>query len=231
MGGYLRTNVTSSDTTAQAVVDGYQFGLYGSKAFGNLDLSLVGGYVIDHFNVTRTVMLGTDINQLAGAFDGNQIVGALQMDYRLADVDTIIKPVLGIQYAHLTESAFSETGSDSINLAIPAQAYDSLKPYLGLGENWSFALGKGTQLVPEVRVTVSKELINTSATQIQTAFQGATANPFMVSGITPDGTVFGVAGGVSLTLRKALNFFVDYNGNFSGSQALNTFNGGVNLAF
>jgi uncharacterized protein with beta-barrel porin domain len=231
MGGYLHTNVTSTDSTEQAGVDGYQFGVYGRRAFGNFDISLLGGYVIDHFNVTRTITLGTDVNQLAGLFDGNQINGALQFDYRLVDVDTTIKPIIGLQYAHLTENAFTETGSDSINLAIPAQSYDSLRPYLGLGENWSLGVGKGAILIPQVQVTVSQELINTSATQIQTAFQGATIDPFTVTGTTPDGTDFGVGAGAQLTLDKALNFFVNYNGHFSGSQSLNTFNGGVNLAF
>jgi outer membrane autotransporter protein len=137
--------------------------------------------------------------------------------------------VLGIQYAHLSENSFTETGSDSINLAIPAQSYDSLKPYLGLGEKWSFSLGKGAKLVPEVHASVSQELINTSATQIQTAFQGAATDPFTMTGTTPSATIVGAGGGLELNFDRAIDLFAYYNGYFSGSQNLNTVYGGVNL--
>ncbi len=230
LGGYLHTTITASDSASTAAIDGLKFGLYGNIQASKMDISLIGGYVVDSFRVSRTITLGTDINQLAGAPEGNQIMGALQWDYRIEDVDTTIKPFAGFQIAHLSQNAFVETGSDSLNLSLPAVSNDSLRPYLGLGETWTFSLGKNASLIPGVKVSASKEIGNVTSS-FQTFLGGASTNTFLVVGTPPDATVLSASGGFELALGNQVNISAIYDGHFSGTQNLSTIAGGIHLAF
>ena len=230
VGGYLNATLDPSDSTSQAGVTGYQMGLYGRRQWGDFYVSLVGGYTLDSFKVTRTVTIGTDVNSLAGSYNGGQISGAVQLGARLTDVDTTFLPLAGVRYAHLSENGFTETGSDSLNLVVPAQAYDSLRPYAGLGETWTLNMGKNAQLIPGIHATVSQELMG-GAVEVATHFAGAPEQTFTVGDAAPSATVFGVGGGLKLALGPHFNLALDYNGYFSASQSLSTVSGGVNLAF
>jgi outer membrane autotransporter protein len=228
LGGYLHSGVKPSDESANADIAGTQFGFYGRGAFDNFGLAFLGGYVSDHFNVTRSVILGTDANTLTGTYDGGLIQSALQMDYRLTDVGSTFRPFWGLLYTHLSENAFSETGSDSLALSLPSLSYDSVRAYAGLEETWNFSLGKSTQLSPRLHAAISQELSSLNPT-FQTSLNGAPDNPFQIGGIVPDGMDFGVGGGVNLALDQMFNLFADFDGHFSSTGSLSTVSCGMNL--
>ncbi|HJT24197.1 MAG TPA: autotransporter domain-containing protein [bacterium] len=230
MGGYVHTDVNGTTTGDKVGVDGIQFGAYGSKKFGPVDASLVVGYSLDHFTANRAVSIGSDVTQLAGAYDGNQIQAALQGAYDLGLSGFTAKPLVGVEYAHLGENAFTETGSDSLALAIPAQSYDSVRPYLGVEGTKAFILDQDLGLIPRLNLSVSQELI-TSPASYQAAFNGAPNNPFTVKGVTPSATTISMEAGTKIIFGKQFNLFANYQGHFSGTQNLNTFNGGLDIAF
>ena len=228
LGGYLQTGVNPADGSATANISGTQFGLYGKGTFDNFDVVLLGGYVADQFNVSRTVVLGSDVNNLNGSYGGGQFQAALQMDLRLSDAGSTFRPFGGFQYDHLTENSFSETGSDSLALSLPALAYDSARVYAGLEEAWKFSLGADTQLSPRLHATISQDLASLNPS-LRTDFAGAPDNPFSISGISPDGTNFGIGGGLSLALGPAFNCFADFDGHFSSTGNLSTISLGMNV--
>ncbi len=228
LGGYLQTGVNPADGSATANISGTQFGLYGKGTFDNFDVALLGGYVADQFNVSRTVVLGSDVNNLNGSYGGGQFQAALQMDLRLSDAGSTFRPFGGFQYDHLTENSFSETGSDSLALSLPALAYDSARVYAGLEEAWKFSLGADTQLSPRLHATISQDLASLNPS-LRTDFAGAPDNPFSISGISPDGTNFGIGGGLSLALGPAFNCFADFDGHFSSTGNLSTISLGMNV--
>ncbi len=230
MGGYVHTDITSSDSSQTAGINGTQFGLYGRKQFGALGVGLVAGYSLDHFTANRGVSIGSDVTQLAGAYDGGQIQAALQGDYALDFSGFTLKPLVGLQYAHLSENAFTETGSDSLALSVPAQSYDSLRPYLGVEGFQYLALDQDLGLLPRVNVSVSEEMMD-SAAGFATALNGAPGNSFTVTGITPSATTISLEAGTKLVFGKQFNLFANYQGHFSGTENLNTFNGGLDIAF
>jgi uncharacterized protein with beta-barrel porin domain len=228
LAGYLQSTVQPTDLSAKADISGAQFGFYGRGALDNFGLSFLGAYVSDRSNVTRSVNLGTDANSLTGSYGGDQVQGALQMDLRLSDVGSTFRPFCGFLYAHLDESAFSETGSDSLALSLPALSYDSFRAYAGLEETWNFNMGNHSQLSPFLRVTASRDLIALTPA-FQTAFNGAPENTFQITGISPDGTDFGIGGGVNLTLGPVLDLFADFDGHFNSTGSLSTIMAGMSL--
>ena len=230
MGGYTHTDVTSTDASAKAGVDEIQFGIYGNKKFGGVEIALAAAYGVDHFKDSRTITLGTDVNQVAGTYDGSQIQAALQGDYPLDFSGFTVKPLAGFQYAHLSENAFTETGSDSLALGVPARGYDSIRPYLGVEGTKYFALDQDLGLLPRLNLSTSQELAN-AAPAYQATLNGAPESPFDVTGLNPSATVIGLEAGAKLVFGKQFNLFANYQGHFSGTQNLNTFNGGLDLAF
>ncbi len=230
MGGWVHTDATGTYTGAKAGVDSAQFGVYGSKKFGAVELGLVAGYGLDHLTANRTVSIGSDVTALAGTADGSQIQAALQGSYDLGVPGFTLKPLAGMAYAHLSENAFTETGSDSLALAIPAQSTDSLRPYLGVEGSKYLVVDQDLGLLPRLNLSVSQELM-ASATSFQTSLSGATGNPFTVTGITPSATTIGVEAGARLIFGKQLNLFANYQGHFSATENLNTFNGGLDISF
>lgn len=230
MGGWVHTDVTGTYTGVQAGVNSTQFGVYGSKRFGAVELGLVAGYGLDQMTANRTVSIGSDVNQLAGNAAGSQVQAALQGSYNLGLPGFTVKPLAGIGYAHLSQNAFTETGSDSLALAVPAQSTDSLRPYLGLDSSKFFTLDQDLGILPHLNLSVSQELMD-SATSYQTSLSGAPDNPFTVTGITPSATTLGLEAGMKLLFGKQLNLFADYQGHFSGTENLNTFSGGLDISF
>gem|GEM_PF-6104118 len=228
LGGYLQSGIQPTDGSANAQITGTQFGLYGMSAFDNFDVAVMGAYVMNHFNVTRAVNIGTDANSLAGSYDGSQIQAALQMDMRLNDVGSTFRPFWGLLYAHLNENAFSETGSDSLALALPAQSYDSARAFAGLEETFKFSLGKDSTLSPRLHASVSQDLASLNPA-FQTLLNGAPGNPFQITGLVPDATEFGVGGGLDLTLSPLFDIFTDFEGHFSSTGNLSTISGGMSL--
>ena len=230
LGGYLHSTVTPDGLADTAGISGIQFGIYGKGSSGLFDMSVVGGYVLDRFTINRFINIGTDSTQVSGAYNGGQIQAALRMDVRLTNSDTTFKPFWGIQYAHLSEDAFTETGSGSsgLELSLPDQSYDSLRPYAGLGETWTIKLGKDDRLVPGLHASVSQELM-AKTPGFQSSFTGAPGEDFEIAGAPEDSTLFGAGASLGLSLGQNLRFFVGYEGRFNGTDNLNDISGGMTL--
>jgi outer membrane autotransporter protein len=230
MGGYVHTSVTAQDSSSKTGVDGYQLAVYGSGHWDNWEAGWVVGYGLNHFAVNRTITLSGGNAQVRGAYDGSQLTAALQGDY-LMDVSGIsVKPLAGVQWSQMDENAFTETGSSTINLVMPSQSYDSLRPYIGVDGSKGYDMGGKVTLTPMVNLSLSDDL-NNSVGQFKAAFSGAPGSSFTVAGITPSALLFGLGAGVQLSFDAPFKLFANYNGYFSGTETLNNFNGGVNLSF
>jgi uncharacterized protein with beta-barrel porin domain len=228
LGGYLRSGVNPTDNSATADIIGAQFGLTAKGTFDIFSVGLLGGYVADHYNITRSVIIGSDANSLNGTYNGGQIQAALQMEVDLSDPGSTFRPFWGFLYDHLTENAFTETGSDSMALSLPAQSFDSARLFAGLEEDLIFPLGKHSQLTPILRASVSKDLASLNP-GFQTSFNGAPGNPFQIGGISPDGTDYDLGGGLNLKLGTSFNLFANFDGHFSSTDSLNLISGGMTV--
>ena len=230
MGGWVHTDVTGNTWGEKAGVDSADFAVYGSKKSGAFQLNGVAGVCVDHFTVNRSVSIGGDINPLSPVFEGSRFQGALQAEYAFDLSGFTVKPLAGLQYAHSAVNRFSETNSASLGLSVPAFAVDSLRPSLGLEGNKYFTLDQDLGVLPRVKVSASQELIAT-ADNYQEFLSGARDNPFTMTGITPSATTIGLEAGVKVVFGKQLNLFANYQGHFSGTGSLNTFNGGLDISF
>ncbi len=230
MGGYVHTDVTGTYTGATAGVDSVQFGAYGSRRFDCFEVGGLLGFSLNQFTANRSVSIGSDVTNLSAAFSGSQVQAALQAAYALDVKGFTVKPLAGVQYSQFNEGRFTESGSDSLALAIPAQFFESLRPYLGVEGTQYLKLDQDLGLIPCVDLSASQELMDV-ASSFQTTLNGDPANPFTVTGITPSATTVGVEVGAQLVFGTQFNLFANYQGHLSGTEDLNTFDGGLDIAF
>jgi len=227
--GTVASKNTSADNQSDTTINGWQAGVYGNQKTGDFDFSAEGTFGINHYTTSRTVPIGSEINQAQGTFDGSEIGLSAQAGLPLTAAGIKLEPFLGAQWSHVGMDGFTETGAGSLDLDVQSQTYDALGPYLGLSLRQDDGLGGGWTLSPFAVLTASRDLINQTP-GYQATFTGAPNNPFTITGNSTDPLLVGAAGGIQLGAPGQFNLFAEYNGFFNGSEYLNTINGGFSLA-
>jgi autotransporter-associated beta strand protein len=227
--GYLQSQSASADGLSGTNLSGWQAGLYGAQKMGPVDFGAEGTFGINHYQTTRTIPVWSDVSQAQGAFDGNQIGLSAQGGLPLKAGDVKLEPFLGAQWSRVSLDAFTETGADPLDLIVPAQAYNALSPFLGVNGTRDYPLGRNLKLTPFAALTASWDVLNQTPSY-EAALTGAPNDLFLVTGNKPDPFLLGVGAGFQLTFYGQFNLFAEYNGFFNGSENLNSFKGGLDLA-
>jgi hypothetical protein len=71
-----------------------------------------------------------------------------------------LTPKLGVQYLHLSEGAFAETGASGCSLSSGSRGTDSLQPYLGVALAQRFVTDGSAKITPELRLGYAHDLFN-----------------------------------------------------------------------
>ena len=72
----------------------------------------------------------------------------------------MLTPKLGIQYLHLHETAFHETGADAFGLSARTNDTDSIQPFAGVAAAEKFITADGSEITPEARLAYSRDVLN-----------------------------------------------------------------------
>jgi autotransporter-associated beta strand protein len=228
-GAFSHGDLTANDASAQAGVDSYQAALYAKSRLGAAQAILLLGGAVNHFNSSRILSVGSDVNDLVAAFSGKELTAAFQIGESFDFSGVPLEFFAGAEYAHLSQDAFTETGS-ALALQAPAQNEDSLRPFLGLGLHQAIDLGGQSKLVPAMRFSISREALNPQS-QTPMTFADSGASSFASTGFAEDSTLAGMDLGASLFLSPQAEIFAGFDFNFGSSESLSTFKGGVNLDF
>ncbi|MEX1041415.1 MAG: autotransporter outer membrane beta-barrel domain-containing protein [Pirellulaceae bacterium] len=138
-----------------------------------------------------------------------------------------IQPYGAVQYLHLRQDGFTETGADSINLQGDAVTADSFRGFLGTELERSFQRSFGV-LTPKVQVAWMHEFGDTHQASAA-RFAGAPADngSFVIQGVD-SGRDWLLAGAeLHLSLHSSVTVFGGYNGQYNQNHALHTGSGGL----
>ncbi len=131
-GGYGQSNVGYISNPASDQTDLFNFSLYGKADFGAAYLAGVVGYTHGWNDMTRIIAIeGLDPRHATGSVDGNVFGMLLQAGYNLEHGWWRITPIIGLRYGHGGMSDATETGADSVNLAVGSTSRNSLVGHLG----------------------------------------------------------------------------------------------------
>jgi outer membrane autotransporter protein len=177
--------------------------LYGALDLGVVDLGASVGYAYDSFSATRPI---TSVMQTAsGSYTGQEESGAIQAGIPLSAGGVALLPKAGVEYAHLSDAGFTESGATVFDLAVAGHDSNSLRPFLGLTLNKGFVLG-AWRFCPNVDMGWSYETMNEGLQGTATAG----GESFTLAGQTPAPGEFSAGGGFSAQVAGDFSLNTDY---------------------
>jgi autotransporter-associated beta strand protein len=190
------------------------FGLYGSYTHVDgyyADAIVSGGYT--GFQTRRSIEFGAIDRTARANPDSGQFSAALNLGKDFEVGKFTLGPIIGAQYTYAGIGGFTETGADSLDLALGQQNANSLRTNLGarLAYNWEVA--SNITLIPEVRGFWMHEFLN-EPRNINSALEGGSGPSFdYVTSAPYSNSVFGGAG-ISAKVGDRWSASAFYNVNF-----------------
>jgi outer membrane autotransporter protein len=208
------------------------FGLYGSYTNENgyyADAVVSGGYT--GFQTRRSIEFSTIARTARANPNSGQFSAALNLGKDFEIGKFTLGPIIGAQYTYAGIGGFTETGADSLDLALGQQNANSLRSNLGARLAYNWEVGSNITLIPEIRAFWMHEFLNNSR-NISSALDGGNGASFDYETEAPyRNSIFGGVG-VSAKVGDRWNASVFYNVNFgSENYTNNIISTSLNFAF
>jgi outer membrane autotransporter protein len=220
--GYQTGTQWTAGFGGRSTVDTFQAGLYATFDHGPLYVDALAGYAYSYNQMWRSITLpGLQPRTAQGQTGANELYGQIEAGYRF-DLDAasaaFITPFARLQGLTVMQNAFTETGAQSLDLAVTAQTTNSLRSVLGAQVGGALDLGWREKLSVRLRLGWSHEYADT-ARPVSASFAGAPTAPFTVYGAAPqrDGVVLGLS--ADTEVARGANFFLRYEADISGQNS------------
>ncbi|MDX2080951.1 MAG: autotransporter domain-containing protein [Terrimicrobiaceae bacterium] len=189
------------------------FGGYATFQSGGFyaDAILGGGY--SNAKVRRSIDFSTIDRTARSQQDSGQFNASLNLGYDWSAAGFTFGPVAGLQYTYAGVAPFTETGAQSLNLAVARQHANSIRSTLGGRIAYTWNPTPKFALIPEIRVLWQHEFINSSRT-LQSALDGGTGDSFGYRVSAPGQDSVFAGAGVSAQIGESWNASVFYNVDF-----------------
>jgi fibronectin-binding autotransporter adhesin len=153
LGGFASINGSSTAPGFTAATGGY---LWGPSL-----VTATAGYAHDWFDTDRGL---AGIGAASESHGGNEATAAAQWSLPLTIAGygggpSSLTPKAGVQFVHLSESAFSETGASGFDLSSGSRGTDSFQPYIGAALAQKFVTDDGMLVTPEIRAGYAYETL------------------------------------------------------------------------
>ena len=132
---YSNIDVDQRSSTSESDIDVYQVTLYGSKNYGNINVTGQASYARGEVSAERESATG----DITGDFDvdGFNIQALASYDFELDD-NAYVSPLIGLQYGDFSTDSFTEQGG--LNLSVGSGSTDTFAGSAG------FITGKKVEL-------------------------------------------------------------------------------------
>jgi autotransporter passenger strand-loop-strand repeat protein len=211
-GGYNHSDISEDVTGNSGTTDTLRAALYGSKAFGSVDVSATVGAGVDFLTQKRPFgAAGT----AEGDHVGQEATAAMQAALPLALGGVTVTPRIGLRFSYLHANGFTESGANGQDLAVGTDNVRSLQPYAQVTFDKDF----GSQLRPlnfELRVGYARELLGTGRTVTVGAQDGTL---FAAPGTTLPRDQLTTGASIAMQPTKALTLSLDYDALISTGHA------------
>ena len=190
------------------------FGLYGSYTQEDgyyADAIVSGGYT--GFQTRRSIEFSTIDRTASADPNSGQFSAALNLGKDFEIGKFTLGPIIGAQYTYAGIGGFTESGADSLDLALGQQNANSLRTNLGARLAYNWEVGSKITLIPEVRGFWMHEFLN-GPRNISSSLDGGNGASFDYKTSAPyRNSVFGGVG-ISAKFADRWSASVFYNVNF-----------------
>ena len=218
---------TSTDTLpVHGQFDSYQAALYGSYVPGAYWIQATIGYARNDDEMKRSLFFTDTPRTAIGNVEGNQYFASLRngVDLSIAKFG-VFTPFAALEMQSVENPAFTETGADSVNLAVSGNTTNSMRSLLGaqwrkdldwLDRAWSL----NGQLAWAHQYGTQTQAINAH-------FEGAANSSFTVHGSGPARDMAQVGLGARVELGRQMHAFLRYDGEFAGGSHMHAGSAGI----
>ncbi len=221
-----QSSVSLNANAETGTISFVQLGAYGAQALGyGVALDGAAIYAHDFYDVSRGIVVpGLLSRSASSSYGGDDAVVDLGLSKPLFYNAWLITPRVGFTYFHIGQSDFSESGANSLDLAVNPNALDALRSKIGVSISEPMMLG-ATEVVPELRAAWTHDFLDENGA-FAAAFTGAPTASFNEIGSPVGRNAADIGAGLSFAISQTafpgqLTGFVQYDGAFSSHQTNN----------
>lgn len=227
LGGYGESLARTAVPSQVAEVDHLQLGayLYREDCRGHYYL-LAGSWGYDDYETSRAISFtGTNRTALAN-YNGQQGSVYLERGWNSRWSCYAIRPQAAVQYTHVRQDDFVETGAGALNLAVDSIEVDSLRGFLGGRLSLDLWNRRDWHVQPYLQANWMHEFGDD--TGVFAGRFGAAGSPvFAIRGLDQgrDWALLGT--GINISPNNRLSLFASYDLQFNARQSIHVGSGGV----
>jgi outer membrane autotransporter protein len=227
---YLHSNI-DEHSTSRGSGSSARLALYGGTSVGPSLLTATVGYARDGFDTVRGIAgIGTAIEDHAGYETSAGTQWSLPLSFpAFGNGSATFTPEAGLQFVHVMEDGFGETGGDDFNLSASGRGTDSFQPYLTAKLAQEFNTEAGDAVIPELRLGFAHEVLN-NLRLLTVSTAGGVAFP--TAGLEPARSQ--LSGGLGVTVQTGANLYLyaDYDAVLpTGNTVIHTIQAGLHWRF
>jgi subtilase-type serine protease len=227
--GYSHNDASVGGPGASGSVDAIQFAGYGGYVSGPWHLDGIFSYGYLQTDTKRIISVGSINPEADGSYDGNVFSLSTEGGYAFEAGPLTIEPTLGLNYTHLSQDSFNETGAGVYGLSVHSVDMDSFRSAVGVRLAAKFGEKDDVQFIPELRAGWEHEFLDRTA-DVNASFIGGSGD-FVVRGVEL-GADSGVLGaGLTVWFNKAIQGFVNYDARMNERISSHTISGGLSYSW
>ena len=227
-GAYSHDWVGLGEPDQQASVDSGRVALYAHRTTRRNYATGLFAFAHDGYETTRRSDFGELARTALADYDGREFALRFEIGRFLARGGAQLQPYAALQYVHLRQDGFTETGAGSINLSVDGMTTDSLRSFLGSRVVWYRRFGGNRSVAPELHALWRHEFLD-DARLVNADFLGAPGNSFVVAGADLGRDAASLGGACTFYLAERLSLFADYDLLLSDAQVTHAATGGAQL--
>jgi outer membrane autotransporter protein len=206
-GGFARTTFDVDGRLSSGSTDSIFVALYGSTAWGNLNLRLGASYAWNDMDVSRSIRFPSFSDSTHASYDGYTALAFAELGYRVDLGAVQLEPFVGASVLRLHSDGFQEEGGAA---ALTGYAQDQDLATTTLGLRAEARLSESLPLT--VRGLLGwRHTFGDVAPESLLAFAGS-ESPFAVQGTPLDRDVLVAEAGLDWQASDAISFGIAYSG-------------------
>lgn len=207
-GGYAKTNIRTSDSATWTDIASYQGSVYASYFRDRWYLDGIISFAGNLYDQSRHISFGTIDRTARSDYRGYQYSGYVEGGYTFKTGGWDITPLASLQYAHLHIPGYSETGADSVSLAVGPQDYDMLQS--GIGAKFAYPVQwNDSKIIPEFHLKWFYDCIG-DRQQVTSTFTGGGAS-FVTEGFKPAQSSYNAGARITLVNKYGITASLNYD--------------------
>lgn len=178
--GYAHVEFDPDRTGSDGEADSWLVGFYGTTMAGPVDLSAQLGVSFNEFESSRLVPGPV---QASAKYDGITVAGSLEAGYAIENGNTVFRPVVGLDAAHLGTDSYTETGAGGYSLHVSSRSDYYVRSTIGMQVATVADTGFLGKVVPSADLRWGHD-IRQADKGVTAAFAGAPAATFTLENNT-----------------------------------------------